>query len=405
MMKMNTNRLEIADQFGTPLYVYDSGLIRTRYRELRDCFPWPVRLLYAMKANYNPAILRILQDEGASIDAVSPSDVLLALKAGFSADQILFTANRTTEAEMKLVYDTGVLCNLGSLSQLRKFGMAHPGGRVCIRLNPEVVAGENKFVSTAGENSKFGIAISRLDEVKELVHQHRLRVTGFHEHTGSGIPETVAMKRGIKNILSALTPEDFPDLEFLDFGGGFKVSYRADESPMDYSGFGGEISAMFEAFCETYGRKLEMCFEPGKYLVAESGSLLVTVTDIVTTPNKQLAGVNSGFPQLIRPMFYGAWHEVSNLSNPEGPEHAYDVVGNICESGDCFATDRRIAEIREGDILAIETAGAYCYSMGGHYNLRPMPAEVLIDNGRLDLITPRQSHSELAEQVFSGHDA
>ncbi|MDX1555816.1 MAG: hypothetical protein R3212_07310, partial [Xanthomonadales bacterium] len=223
---MSTDLPALAAAYGTPLYVYDGALIRRRYRALLGCFEWPVRLFYAMKANYHPAILRILREEGASIDAVSPGDVLLALKCGFAPDQVLFTANRTTEEEMKLVCDLGVLCNLGSLSQLRKFGAAHPGTRVCIRLNPQVVAGENEFVSTAGENNKFGIAIERMGEILELVRQFDLKVVGFHEHTGSGIPESVHMKQGAGNLLAAVDPTDFPDLEFVDFGGGFRVPYR-----------------------------------------------------------------------------------------------------------------------------------------------------------------------------------
>ena len=398
---MSVDLAQLAARHGTPLYVYDADLVRHRYRALLACFPWPVRLFYAMKANYNPAILGVLRDEGAAVDAVSPADVLLALACGFTADQILFTANRTTEDEMALVYDCGVLCNLGSLSQLRRYGAAHPGTRVCIRLNPMVVTGEHEYVSTAGHNNKFGIAIDRMDDVLEVVRAHELCVVGFHEHTGSGIPESVHMKQGAQNVLAAIDPAEFPDLEFVDFGGGFRVPYRDDEASIDYAAFGGEMSALFESFCQRYGRRLDMYFEPGKYLVAQAGTLLVTVTDIVTTGDKQLAGVNSGFPQLIRPMFYGAWHEVRNISNPDGEAQVYDVVGNICESGDCFATDRLIPEIREGDVLAIETAGAYCYSMGGHYNLRPMPAEVLVDGGEATLVTPRQGHAELAEQIFA----
>lgn len=399
---MNTSPtlLDIAGVHGTPTYVYDGDLIRRRYHELQACFPWPVKLYYAMKANFNPAILRILLDEGACIDAVSPGDVLLALQVGFPREHILFTANRTTAAEMKRVYDLGVLCNLGSLSQLRKFGEAHPGSRVCIRLNPRVVSGENENVSTAGENSKFGIPTNRMAEVIELVRRHRLQVVGFHEHTGSGIPEAVHMKQGMRNLLAAIDTEAFPDLEFLDFGGGFKVPYRPDEARLDYHAFGAEMSAEFARFCVACGRELEMCFEPGKYLVAEAGHLLVTVTDMITTSGKVLAGVDSGFPQLIRPMFYGAYHHVRNLSNPDGEERIYDVVGNICESGDCFATDRPIPEIREGDVLSIDTAGAYCYSMGGHYNLRPMPAEVLCEGGLATLVSPRQDHAELARAVL-----
>ena len=394
------NLLELAQEYATPLYVYDGDLIRQKYYELLAYFPYPIKLFYAMKANFNKEILKLLLDTGASIDAVSPAEVLLALEIGFPKEKILFTANRTTEEEMKLVYDLGILCNVGSLSQLKKFGAAHPTSRVCIRLNPMVVAGENELVSTAGENSKFGIPLDKKREMLDIIKTYSLTVVGIHEHTGSGIPETVHMKQGVKNILAILDKESFPDLEFIDFGGGFKVSYRPNEKAVDYVSFGKEMGEIFSTFCTAHGKELDMYFEPGKFLVAEAGTLLVTVTDLVTTKNKILAGVNSGFPQLIRPMFYGAYHHIRNITHPNGEEETYDVVGNICESGDCFATDRNIPEIHEGDILSIETAGAYCYSMGGNYNLRPMPAEVLVLDEKVSLVTRRITHAELAGSVL-----
>ena len=387
----NKALLEYAHTYGTPLYVYDAEKIRAQYRKLSQL---DATLFYAMKANYNPDILRVLLDAGAGIDAVSLGDVLLARKVGFPADRILYTANRTTDEETDAVHGMGVLCNLGSLSQLQRFGRRHPGARVCVRLNPMIRIGEHERVITAGENSKFGIPLTRLDELLAIVATHGLRVVGVHEHAGSGIPEAVEMMKGMENVLAVL--DRFPDLEFVDFGGGFKVPYAPGEVELDHERMAAEINARFAALGQE--RELELRFEPGKYLVAEAGTLLVTVTDITTTPHKTLVGVDSGFPQLIRPMFYGAYHRIENLSNPDGEVAVYDVVGNICESGDNFATDRPLPAVREGDILAIRNAGAYCASMGGVYNLRPMPAELLVDGAHR--FRRASTFTELAERIF-----
>ena len=377
-----------AETYATPLYVYDAERIRTQYRKLSAV---DAKLFYAMKANYNPDILRVLLDLGAGIDAVSLGDVLLARKIGFSKERILYTANRTRDEELDQVYQMGVLCNLGSLSQLARFARRHPGARVCVRLNPMIQAGEHERVVTAGENSKFGVPLTRLSELLGIVAAEGLNVVGVHEHAGSGIPESVEMIKGMENVLAVL--DRFPDLEFVDFGGGFKVAYAPGEAEFDHKRFAAEVNARFAAACGE--RDLEMRFEPGKYLVAQAGTLLVTVTDVTATPHKILVGVDSGFPQLIRPMFYGAYHRIENLSNPNGERHLYDVVGNICESGDSFATERPLPEVREGDVLAIRDAGAYCASMGGVYNQRPMPAELLVDTE--DRFRRAATFHELAE--------
>ena len=370
----------LAKEYGTPLYVYDGACVRRQYQTLYNAIPYPnKRILYAMKANFNPHILRILKQEGAGIDAVSVGDILMALKCGFNPRDILFTANKITDTEMHEAQKLGVLFNIGSLSRLEKYGAAYPGTRVCVRLNPDVVAGAHEFIKTGGESTKFGILLQDIDKVVDICRAHNLTVVGIHEHTGSGIPETVKMMQGIQNILNVVTKERFPHLEFMDFGGGFKVAYKPTEDQLDYSMFGQQVSDMFKEFCDAYGTPLSMYFEPGKYLVAESGSLIVEVTTLKQNRRKRIAGVNSGFAQLIRPMFYQAYHHITNLSN-DGIKQVYDIVGNICESGDCFAVDRAVSTIKEGHLLRIHTAGAYCYSMGSVYNLRALPREVVVDD-------------------------
>ena len=352
------------------------------YRELYDFIPWPkLKIHYALKANYNIALLRALKAAGAALDTVSPAEVRLALALGYRREDIIFTANNLTDDEVGEVRQLGVLFNIGSLSRLAKFGKKYPGSRVCLRFNPDVVDGDSAKTATGGDLAKFGILMQDLDKVLALVREHDLHVVGLHEHTGSGLQHTESVFQSMRNLMALATPGNFPELEFLDFGGGFKVPYKPDEHRIDYPAMGAEIVRLFRTFCAGYGRELAMYFEPGKYIAAESGWLLTTVNTIKHNRTRTIAGCDAGFPQLVRPVLYGAYHSIANLSNPGGAPGVYDVCGNICETGDRFAEQRELPEVREGDVLAIANAGAYCYSMGGIYNLRPMPPEVVVENG------------------------
>nr|VFK41745.1 MAG: diaminopimelate decarboxylase [Candidatus Kentron sp. SD]VFK47601.1 MAG: diaminopimelate decarboxylase [Candidatus Kentron sp. SD] len=394
--------ISAAEAFDTPLYLYDADLVTQRYRELREFITWPrLRVHYAMKANYNPGILKILNDIGAHLDTVSPAEVLLALRLGFDRDRILYTANNMTDGEARVIRESGVLLNIDSLSRLSRFGRESPDSRVCLRFNPDVVDGEDAKVRTGGDLTKFGILLQDVEKVKEIIRRHHLTVVGLHEHTGSGLTMTESVYQSMKNLMAIATRENFPDLEFLDFGGGFKVPYRPDEERVDYPAMGAEITRLFTAFCAEYGKALEMRFEPGKYVVAEAGCLIVEVNTIKYNNARAIVGCNSGFPQLIRPVLYDAYHHIVNLTNPDGEPHHYDICGNICETGDRFAEQRLIPEIREGDLLAIQNAGAYCYSMGGVYNLRPMPAEAMIHLGELRLVRARLGNEELVARILA----
>jgi len=392
--------LELAGKFDTPLYVYDGNLILKRYDELHQFIKWPkLKIFYSMKANYNVAILRLLNERGAYLDTVSPAEVYLALKIGYPKQRILFTANNLTDEEMAEVQKIGGLFTIGSLSRLRKYGEAYPGTKICLRFNPDVVAGEHISLQTGGDITKFGILMDEVSEVKQIVQEYRLKAIGLHEHTGSGIAEKGHVYRSMRNLISL--GKHFPDLEFVDFGGGFKVPYKPDKKRMDYEEFGEKLTEIFSDFCSGYGRELEMYFEPGKYIVAESGYLVVQVNTLKDNRGRLIAGTNSGFPQLIRPMFYDAYHHVINLSNPNGSKKKYDICGNICETGDCFAARREIPEIHEGDYLAIQNAGAYCYAMGGIYNLRPLPSEVMVMNRTHRIVTRRLTNEELADNILN----
>ena len=398
----NSQLIEITETYGTPLFIYDGDLILRRYKELYDFIKWPkLQIFYAMKANYNVGILNLLREKNAFIDTVSPGEVHLALKAGFTPDRLLYTANNLTDDEMREVQASGILFNIDSLPRLKKFGIEFPGSEICLRFNPDVIAGADRKVQTAGPLTKFGILMKDVPEVKRITNKYQLRVVWLHEHTGSGIKETEKFYQSMKNLLSIAKRDDFPDLEFIDFGGGFHIPSRPDEERIDYGRFGEKSAQIFKTFCQGYGKELIMRFEPGKYIVSEAGFLVIQVNTLKNNRGRLIAGTNSGFPHTIPILLYDRYKHILNLSNPDGLLKKYDVCGNICESGDRFAEQRKLPEIREGDYLAIQNAGAYSYSMGGVYNLRPMPGEVLVINGKPKLTRARLSNKELAEKIWA----
>lgn len=388
--------LSFAKEFSTPLYAYDLGVVRTQAQKLLNSITWHNRrILYAVKANYNPDVIRTLRELGLCLDTVSPAEVYLALASGFAPDEILFTANNCSDADLREIRALGVLCNVDSISALRRYAGLFPGSEICFRINPEVVAGSHKSVQTAGVHVKFGILPEDLPEVLSIARQGKLSIVGIHEHTGSGIVDPADYLKGAQKLLELLKPEDFPSLRFVDFGGGLGVPYRPDSEELPVEELGKRLSALFKEFCEGFGRELSLWMEPGKFLAAQCGTLLVEVTTLRDNRGKLIAGVDSGFSHLIRPVLYGAYHRIDNLSNPSGTPRTYDVVGNICETGDYFAEDRAIPEIREGDILAIRTAGAYGASMASLYNLRPLPGEVSFENGKVVRHIPRRTNRDI----------
>ena len=392
--------LKLAREYGTPLFVYDADTVRERYRDLYRFIPYPgLEVHYAMKANYQPGILKTLRDEGCGIDAVSPAEVEMALRLGFNKESIIYTANNMTDAEFERVLATGVTVNIGSLSRLGKLAKSHPGTNICLRFNPDVRDGDSEKTMTGGDLTKFGILLDAVEEVKKLVKAGNLHVIGLHSHTGSGLQHPESVYQSMRNLMAIATRDNFPELEFMDFGGGFKVPYKPDEARIDYVKMGAEIAGLFAEHCKNYGKELKLLFEPGKYLVAECGYLLTEVNTVKHNRSRVIAGCDSGFPQLIRPVLYGAYHRIFNLSNPGGPEKCYDVCGNICETGDRFAEQRMLPEIREYDILAIANAGAYCYSMGGVYNLRTMPGEVVLSGGKVIAYRRRESDNQLIDRI------
>lgn len=385
-------------QFSSPLYVYEEDSIRQRFRELKSAFSgWKnTQLLYAMKANSNLHILSILKEEGAWLDCVSMYEVELGLLAGFKPLQILFTVNNMSNEEMHFAYNKKILLNIDSLSRLEKFGKTYPGSDVCVRLTPEVTAGHHKKVQTGYKESKFGILFEEVPHIISIAEKYNLHVVGLHEHTGSGIKNMNAAVQSTKRLMK--TALLFPELQFLDFGGGFPIPYKPNEKRFNSKIFGKKIVSLFSSFCKQYGKELALYFEPGRYCVAEAGTLLCTVTTLKKRGKKMLVGIDTGFNHLVRPVMYDSYHHIVNMTS-QGKMRKYDVYGNICESGDCFGKDRKIAEIKEGDILAILDAGAYGFSMASNYNSRPLPAEMLILNGKAQLIRKRQTFADILRNV------
>ena len=386
--------LDCCAREGTPLYVYDGDIIETQFRKLTGAFQSVnIKVKYALKANSNLSVLRLMKKLGSGLDAVSIEEVNLGLKAGFSPGEILFTPNGVSFDEISQAVEIGVKINIDNISVLEHFGHDF-GNKVpcCLRLNPHIMAGGNTHIQTGHIDSKFGISIYQLRHVERILKNYGIRVNGLHIHTGSEILDSSVYLR-VADLMFE-TAQSFPDLEFIDFGSGFKVAYKDEDAVTDIEELGRELSNRFIDFCKSYGRDLELWFEPGKFLVSECGLLLVRVNVIKQTLSTVFAGVDSGQNHLIRPMFYDAHHHIFNLSNPEGKPRIYSVVGYICET-DTLGWDRKISEIREGDILAICNAGAYGYSMSNNYNSRMRPAEVLLYKGKPHLIRRRETMEDL----------
>lgn len=386
----------LAQEYGTPLYVYNSDIIVNNYHTLKNAFEGvDVHLKYACKALTNVNILKVLQKEGAGLDTVSIQEAKIGLRAGFDPKDILYTPNCVSFEEIKEAVDLGLIINIDELSTLERFGNEY-GSTVpcCIRLNPHIMAGGNSHISVGHIDSKFGISIYQVPHIKRIVDNLGIKVNGLHMHTGSDILDADVFLRGASLLYEAA--KSFDDLEFMDFGSGFKVKYKEGDITTDVNDIGKKIVESFKAFCDDYGRELQLWFEPGKYIVSNAGQFLVDVNVVKQTTSTVFAGVNSGQNHLLRPMMYDAYHEITNVTNTDGVERIYSIVGYICES-DTLGYDRKLNEVRVGDVLSISNAGAYGFSMSSNYNSRYRPAEVLIYKGKPKLIRKRENLDDLLQ--------
>jgi len=392
---MDTKQLlQLAEEFGGPLYVYDAAKIQSQYQRLEKAFSKVnnLRINYAVKALSNISILKLLKEMGSGLDTVSIQEVQLGLLAGYTPDRIIYTPNGVSMEEIEEVAALGVQINIDNLSILEQFGTKHPKTPVCIRINPHVMAGGNSNISVGHIDSKFGISIHQMPHLLRIVENTGMHINGIHMHTGSDILDIEVFLYAAEILFE--TASHFKELEFLDFGSGFKVPYKKDDIQTDVEELGKKLTKRFNAFCAEYGRDLTLTFEPGKFLVSEAGFFLAKVNVVKQTTSTVFAGIDSGFNHLVRPMFYGSYHQIDNISNPKGKERFYSVVGYICET-DTFGSNRKIAEIKEGDILSFRNSGAYCFSMSSNYNSRVRPAEVLWYEGKGHLIRQRETFNDI----------
>ena len=388
--------LDLANKYGGPLYVYDTNIIASQYKRITDAFEKveKLQLNYAVKALSNVNILRFFKNIGAGLDTVSIQEVSLALSVGVAPEKIIYTPNGVSLEEIENVAKKGVQINIDNLSILELFGQKHPEIPVCIRINPHIMAGGNSKISVGHIDSKFGISVHQVPHIKRVVENTGMHINGIHMHTGSDILDIDTFLRATEILFDVA--KKFKTIDFIDFGSGFKVPYKEGDISTDIEQLGLQLTERFNAFCKDFGKKITLMFEPGKFLVSKAGYFIAKVNVVKQTTSTVFAGIDSGFNHLIRPMMYDSYHHITNISNPNGRDRYYSVVGYICET-DTFGSNRRISEISEGDILCFENAGAYCFSMASNYNSRYRPAEVMIYNNDDYLIRERETFEDLVK--------
>ncbi|MFT6698884.1 MAG: diaminopimelate decarboxylase [Porticoccaceae bacterium] len=389
-----TQLLELANKYGSPIYVYDTDKIESQYNRLTTAFSSVknLKLNYAVKALSNINILKFLENIGAGLDTVSIQEVQLGLTTGINPKKIIYTPNGVSLKEIEEVAKLGVQINIDNLSILELFGQKYPEIPVCVRINPHIMAGGNSKISVGHIDSKFGISIHQVPHIKRVVENTGMNINGIHMHTGSDILDIDTFLRATEILFDVA--KQFDNIDFIDFGSGFKVPYKEGDISTDIEQLGLQLSERFNEFCVEYGKEITLMFEPGKFLVSDAGVFLAKVNVVKQTTSTVFAHIDSGFNHLVRPMMYDSYHHITNISNPEGRDRYYSVVGYICET-DTFGSNRRIAEISEEDVLCFHNAGAYCFSMASNYNSRYLPAEVMLHKGKDYLIRKRQTIQDI----------
>lgn len=396
--------IKLAEEYGTPLYVLDEDRIRDNYRRIYEAFSTnydDFKVFYACKANTNLAVMRILEEEGSNIDAVSPGEIYTSLMAGYSPERILFTGNNATDDELKFALETGVRINLDSLSALERLSKlpGAAGQEISFRVNPRVGAGHHDHCITGGDLSKFGVMEEEAVQAYQKAMDLGFKPVGIHSHIGSGILDPEPFKLAVQTLMDTagnVYQELGVDFEFVDFGGGMGIPYEPQESILDINKFSEEIVNLYKDKLAQYNMsEPTLCLEPGRYIVGDAAYLLTRVNTVKQSYRK-FAGVDAGFNTLLRPTMYGSYHHIVKATEPLAePTQKIDIAGNICESGDLFARDRPMPDLNEGDLLAILNAGAYAFSMSSQYNSRPRTAEVLVQKGETDLIRERETFADL----------
>jgi diaminopimelate decarboxylase len=388
------NLLDVCREFGSPIYVYDADKIKEKYHTMINAFEGlNCKVKYPVKALSNISILKLFQKLGSGLDTVSIQEVKLGLQAGFKPEEIIYTPNCVSFNEIKAAVELGVVINIDNISILEQFGHEYGDSVPCaIRFNPHIFAGGNSKISVGHIDSKFGISVYQRRHVQRIVKANQIKVNGIHVHTGSDILNASAYLQSAEIMFDIA--REFEDLDFIDFGSGFKVPYKEGDISTNINEIGDKLREAYKEFTQDYGKTVELWFEPGKYMVSEAGFFLMRANVIKQTPSTVFVGVDSGLNHFIRPMMYGSEHEIINISNPTGTKRIYSIVGYICET-DTFGWDRKLSEVREGDILCLKNAGAYGHSMSSNYNSRYRPAEVMIINGEAKLIRKKETFDDL----------
>lgn len=386
-------------EYGSPLYVYDEETLRSRCREMRNLMKYPhFRVNYSAKANTNVELLKIICSEDLDVDGMSPGEMYLEMKAGFTPDRITFIGNNVSRQELQFAVDHGILVSVDSLSQLKLLGEVNRGGAVCLRINPGIGAGHHEKVVTGGKKAKFGIAVEDLALAQDIAKDSDITITGLNQHIGSLFLEPDAYLSAAAFILDVAA--GLPSVKMVDLGGGFGIPYRHGIEPrLDLVLMGEQLDRLVNDWVVNH-RPITIRTEPGRYVVAESGALLGTVTAVKENYNTFFIGTDLGFNTLVRPVMYDSYHELTVVPSQKRPYQEYDkpvfIVGNICESGDILAHDRVLPLCREGDAIIVHDAGAYGFAMASTYNSRPLPAEVLIQlDGTARLIRRAQTLDDL----------
>lgn len=396
----NTTPIELIKEYGSPLYVYNESILRKRCRELKNLVSYEnFSVNYSVKANSNLHLLKIAHEEGLNADAMSPGEIYVELEAGFTPDQILYISNNVSAEEMQYAIDRGINVSIDALSQLETYGKINPGGNVCIRFNPGVGAGHHEKVITGGKKTKFGVDPALLPEVIEVLDRYNLTLIGINQHIGSLFMDGYKYVEGIKSLLNIA--KNFSDLEFIDFGGGFGIPYHKQqgEERLDLQALGKRLDEVIATFMTEYGREIKVKVEPGRYIAAECSVLLGTAHAVKNNYGMKYIGTDLGFNVLKRPVMYDSHHDVEIYRDSDKvseKDEVVNIVGNICESGDIIANQRKLPEIFQGDIIGVLDAGAYGFCMSSNYNNRLRPAEVLIDEeGNHRLIRRRDTLEDL----------
>ena len=395
MMSIEKNILfDVSKKYGLPVYVYDKNKIISQYSKLRNAFINidNLHINYAAKALSNINILNIMKDIGCGIDAVSIQEVELALYVGFKTDQIFYTPSGVELSEIKKAFELGVQINIDNISALKKITENLSSVKLGIRINPNVRAGGNSKISVGDSESKFGLNTSEIQEAKKIISENNISINGLHIHTGSDIEDINSFLKACDFVFEQA--KGFNELEFLDFGSGFKVKYFENDSETDVIELGKRLGDKFLKFNSKRKNKVRMHIEPGKFLVSECGYFLTKVNYVNNRTNKNFIHVNSGLNHFVRPMFYGSKHAIENISSNSEEIKNYSVVGYICET-DTFSENVKLKKTQEGDILCFKNAGAYCFSMSSNYNSRFKPPEVLVSNNEIKLIRKRENFKDL----------